>query len=490
MLSKYLNNLPRTEMLINGGLGFLLTVWGYFSFHNWFSDSEFWPVTVSRELLHLNHQFQPVLFYKPIFHFSLLWLHFLPLDNIEHIQLARLLYTVVGVLIFLFIFKIAKPLIGSAKSFLLILFLLSSSLAFSNMGAIRSDLLSTLFVLLGLSFWPQVSNLKVKNQYFFWVFWLSLIFFTTPKSAYLCLILLLSYFFMVEKKIYITLIKSILVTGILFLGVICFFYQVKWETRLWLALVGAVQHGITSQMESDIGFSNHWLKSYLIHDLIFFLVGFSFTLMGLLTWFKRKNKILNYQKSFLCMSFLLFILMAFYKPKHLFFVASVLPIWSLSWIVVLQEIKMNVLILTVLLALVVVGFENRFKLYFYDNSPQIEALKNIDSVLKNENEYTLFDGIGLLPRVSKKLLYVGPYDEINREEVVIALFQENPKFILFTSRVLGVTQEFSSQLSQIYEPCENGFLALKGLCPKKKLNWKWQPWTLFGFNTFDRIENY
>ena len=151
------------------------------------SDSEFWPISLAR----LFGQFDSShvsLYYKFFFHGLLRIPYYFELNSVQHLILARTIFSILGICTLFLYFLIAQKLYQSEKvAFALSTLLLSCIFYFSQWSRIRSDFLVLFFCLLGI--YLNLSWTRQKMRIVLLAVLPFLMILTTPKAIYWIVIL-------------------------------------------------------------------------------------------------------------------------------------------------------------------------------------------------------------------------------------------------------------------------------------------------------------
>lgn len=158
----------------------LILLWAYFSFQSWIGSSEYWPVTLSGYWKDWDRA--PSLIYKPVFHLVLTPLYFFNLDSVTHLQWAKGLFTFIGGTSLFLLYRILRHHLELLISLLIWGLVLFSQLGFSQLGKIRSDLLSFFFFLFGYLLLVIHEKKKLISTLILLVFFEMLMILTTPKA--------------------------------------------------------------------------------------------------------------------------------------------------------------------------------------------------------------------------------------------------------------------------------------------------------------------
>ncbi len=161
------------------GQFFLLAVNAYLA------DSEIWTVSLSQQFGESNST-QLALYYKPLFHFILRMLFFLPLENWDTFIAARLLFAAIGITAVAIAVGLTAKNVCRVESALLAGAALLSTSFFLNRGfRVRSDILMAAVNLAVVAILLKCKKRASGGSPFLSLFFVSAaLALTTPKSAY------------------------------------------------------------------------------------------------------------------------------------------------------------------------------------------------------------------------------------------------------------------------------------------------------------------
>jgi hypothetical protein len=424
---------------------FLLSIWAYFSYHNWISDSEFWPVTLSG---HFDQWRQhPSLIYKGFFHLTLGWIYWFDLDSVQHLKVAKASYSFLGVGYFCLFYLMVKKHLSEFHSLLVLLVVLTSSLGFSQVGVIRSDFLASLLVMLYLYLKNDEWSWKKQGAFFLLISVLLLL--TTPKSIYWVVAIWIYLFVSLSRQQKIGFTKISLVLGILGLGLVTFIDQTYLQSQIFNSFYLAWKHNHELQ-QSQIQMNDLvFLSPYLKNDWALVVLTLC---MLIASFFSRSMSWAD--RTFAA---LISVALLWHEPRLPFFVGSYLFVLFLMLVPVLKDIERNQRVL--LFSIVILLHFSRFDLrqYYFPNQIQFKTIGIISSFIETHS-YSVIDGLGLFPRVKKlDLTYIGPFDPVANEIFFKKIQNTKPDFLVYSGRFLNIEPEVSKFLALHYKNVGNGY---------------------------------
>ncbi len=468
----------RSEKVIWASLLLILTIWSYFSYNNWISDSEYWPISLSGHW-DLWRQ-QPALIYKPLFHLSLSWIYLFDLDSVQHLHVAKAFYTFLGVLSFVFFFLILRRQLKSLKALLVTFIFLFSNLGFSQVGVIRSDFLSFFITLLYFYWIPKVKSQSWIQVSIYTAFFSLLLILCTPKSIFFCILIFIYSFFKLEKGIH--RFRFFLVCG--WLSIIATYLMSLWlgSGEMMNAFLSALQFARDSYRDPKVvGFFSEYMSRYTLHDILIwmlFIIGFVYQLI----LFKRKKQLeaLAYEVIIL----FIFLFYMIHHPATAFFVGSYFGLLFLAQCYFWRRIP-EFILLGVLVANIAILCWNLKPLYYYSNKIEFETVRKISDFVKGSiPQGKIFDGLAVGPRDSYMLHYVGPDDESAHSQIIEAIKTERPELVSYSSRVALLEPAIGEILRESYKPIGIGYWLRKDIQTKEYLNLAWPPFFVFVYEPY------
>lgn len=424
---------------------FLLSLWSYFSFHNWISDSEFWPVTLSGHYDQWRNH--PALIYKGFFHLTLSWIYWFDLDSAGHLRAAKACYSLFGVGYFFLFYLMVKRHLSQLHSLLVILVVLTSSLGFSQVGVIRSDFLASLLVLIYLFFQNGKWSWQKQSVYFF-VF-SALLFLTTPKSLFWVVTFWIYMVLNFENKERLVFIRVSSIIIILALGVVTYIDQVFLQSQIFNSFYLAWQHNFALYQSKEPMNDLVFLLPYLSNDWAFL----SLIACMLFNSFLSKN-ITSAVRGLIL---LLCGILLYHEPRLPFFVGSYILILFLLLIPTLKSLGTQQRVVLLLAVVMINLIRINPRQYFFSNEIQLKTIQIISDFIENQS-YSVIDGLGLFPRVKKlDLTYIGPFDPVANEIFLKKIKDTKPDFLVYTGRFLNIEPIISKVLAQHYKNVGNGY---------------------------------
>lgn len=424
---------------------FLVSVWSYFSFHNWISDSEFWPITLSGHYDQWRNH--PALIYKGLFHLTLSWIYWFDLDSAGHIRAAKACYSLFGAGYFILFYLMVKKHLSQRHSLLVLLVVLTSSLGFSQVGVIRSDFLASLLVLIYLFFQNKNRSWLAQCAYFF-TFSVLLIL-TTPKSLFWVLAIWIYLFLKFENKERFAFIKVSSAFIIIALGVVTYADQVYLQSQIFNSFYLAWQHNL-ALYESKVQMNDLvFLLPYLSNDWAFL------SLIGCMLLKAPVSK--NITGATRGLILLICGTLFFHEPRLPFFVGSYILVLFLLLIPALKSIGTQQRVVLLLAVIFLNLFRAHPRQYFFSNEIQLKTIQTISDFVEAKS-YSVIDGLGLFPRVKKlDLTYMGPFDPVANELFLKKIKNTKPDFLVYTGRFLNIEPDISKVLTHHYKNVGNGY---------------------------------
>ncbi len=452
----------------------VLAIWSYFSFNNWIGDSEFWPISLANQWD--NWKFQPALIYKPLFHFSLYWIYAFDLSSVEHIQVAKAFYTLLGAASFICLFAIFKKHLSLQKSLALVLILIFSNLGFSQIGLIRSDFLSFFLALFFFLHAPKIDSDKWLKLGFFSFTFSVLLFAVTPKSVFMSLLIFLFSFFHLNKNVrfrFCLVHGWSIILGYLILDQVIFDGKISWSS------LNAISFYAKSYYAQSIQpFFNHNFVSYLKNDVVLWVALISGLVWQLVLLFKKK--FISADHSWTAVGIATFLVLLLHKPMLPFFVGSYWGFLFLGLIPILKKIEVKYL--TALLIVTLGVFSVRISPnYFYPNSVQLQTIEEIESLVKSIPQGRLFDGLGVAPRSPQHLFYVGPDDDQSNSLTLKWVKEQRPEVVVYSARLKLIEPEIGDYLRAEYQTIGMGYWLRKDLETTKKMSHLKPAFFIFGY---------
>ena len=423
----------------------ILGFWSFFSYHNWISDSEFWPITLSGHFDQWRHN--PGLIYKGLFHLSLSWIYLFDFDSADHIRVAKAFYSFLGVLSFYFFYRITRKYLDTILSLLVLLVILTSSLGFSQMGVIRSDFLVSFITMVYLLIMRQEWDWK--RQFFAFLVYAVTVVFVTPKGIYLIFSFWIYLLLTQKKQFILKCLASSFAVVILALGALTLIDELFLGSQIFQSLHAAWRHH--SELRHATARMNDWwfLKPFLMNDIaVIVLMLFLF-----ITAFLQRS--LNLAT--IVLAGLLIGTLALHQPLLPFFVGSYFMIIAVLLFPALNRISVRRAQLVLLAVTFVTLLRFEKENYFHSNEIQIYTIKKISQFL-DKNSYASIDGLGLFPRVKKvDLSYLGPSDATASEAVLKRIIKTKPDFIVYTGRFTSLEPGISRYLTLNYQGVGSGY---------------------------------
>ncbi len=442
-------------------LAFILT----FGIGSHISASEFWPISLSKEVFFHGKTIDSGLFLKPTFHLILGLIYFLPLDNWQHVLVARILFALIGASsLSIFIYWLKNLLFKSSESFgnlgWAIAFLLSPIFV-EQLVKIRSDMLSLFFSLLVLVLACSSPPPHSRSKFLSLILLNLALFGCTPRAIFhemVVLSFLIPFYGSIFRLHREALNQYLIIFGMPLIFSLVIFLKVGLGSPLYnIYLSQSFASGFW-----EFGFVKSWLyrepagSSCILIGLIFLIykmilkkssrIEVSLFLAALTAGLSIAFA--DLKTPFLIGSFYLFLMapfiviffdFKFYSAKT----SIALPLLFFVWVVIMQPIQRSFL--------------------FETNTYQKDIIQKLTSFMENHPDYRYFDGLGLLPRSRQILSYLGPSDALSLESAMQKLQTEKPEVILYTSRSMLLKPEFDQLLDSQYEMRDRNLYLKKSL---------------------------
>lgn len=467
-------NLFESEKTIWAVLALVLVIWSYFSYTNWISDSEFWPVTLSG---HWDQwKLQPALIFKPLFHLSLSWIYAFNLNSVEHLKVAKAFYTLLGATSFVVFFQILKKYLSSQKALCVVLIFLFTNLGFSQIGTIRSDFLSYFGVLFFFLLEPKVKRDSwVQHSLLVLVFSVLLVL-ITPKSLFLALLISVYSFFKLKGH---ARVRFVLATGWLFIFAYFLADYLIAKFGAGRGVIATLNFAGSSYFSKDaMPFFSHILNYYLISDAVIWLGIFIGLCWQVIQRFNAKNRLANL--SWLMMGVLGLLILLLHKPALPFFVGSYLGLFILSVVPFLQKISVKYLLSVLVVTLVMFMVRYQYN-YHYPNAVQLSTIQKLEDLLAEIPNGKMFDGLAVAPRAPQDLFYLGPDEDQSNSQILTLVKSDKPELIVYTHRLKFIEPEIGELLRANYEPIGIGYWLRKDIKVKTNLSELKPAFFIFGY---------
>lgn len=430
------------------------------------SDSEFWPISLSRFLgdQQVNH---PVLLYKLLFHVILKIPFFFGLTSVEHLIFVRVMFSVIGVMSLTLYYLIAKRIYRSRwVALTLVILLISCLFYFSQWSRIRSDFISLFFCLLGIEFsfrWPDRKMkfaillvdpflmILATPKAIYWI--LILLVFCWPGLAYLSLPFIgISLVFLITTFVFGSHIFTEAYTSAIF------YFLISWSSML---------------RELQSGFSQlvYFLESHFVQLAVGFSGAFCFYL---------KNRNIKNKVIFVFILSLIFIIL--HPQKVPFFIGALLPFLILPggyFILSIDHATKKYFIIFLFAFTVQSILTSKASQWWHNNQMELTKISELETLMSALPGSTYFDGIGVLPRQKMIDVYLGPEDPVAIEGAVHSLQSNHPTFIFRNSRSFLAEPFFSIEILKYYTQVRNGVFIRRELAEKVTTDLSGRPLQLY-----------
>ncbi len=474
-------------------------------------DSEFWSMTLAKELFNTKTE-QISLYYKIPFYFFLNIAHWLSHDNVTVVLFSRALFALVSCAVLYLTYKIARELFKSRLLAIVPVYILFSvSFYFVHSTQVRSDILACLFLLLT---WLQILKIKKQDwrslprQNIFLFFSSLTMFMSTPKAIILfgLLVVILASEFatsqgqskMRVKKICVLVSSPLLLMLIAYL-ISHFAFAQKFSQAYKSAY---------SYFQSNIlyGLTDTYTLSTFFYDNTLFVIGAILALIYgaahiiLLRRSATQNgqlaraKTMKYQFSILTYANAFSVLaIALHSQRTQYYIAIFLPFFALLITAVLSHFSRNFkhkYISALLFASICVfkmAFVIDYSVRHFSNTEQMQFIRYLEDYLSEYPQADYYDSIGVLPKKSQIYGYITPNDQMYQFHAEKIIHNE-PDLILYTTRVSLIGEYIDQFLKEKYIEISKDFWVKKIILNRSVRIYNNQ--TYSAVNLFDLSRNY
>ncbi len=409
------------------------------------THSEFWSIFYSKFLFQPG-EFQTSLYSKLIFQCSLFWIHWLPLGNLAHLVVARLVFGLVAAGILYFTYKILLLRVPWKMAMLIVTFLYVNPIVFWELPQAKADVLCLLLLLISL-----YSGLIRKRNLSLLFFSLALL--TTPKSI-LFIPICAGLLFIADAKIFTWTNNTTL--WIIRLGV-CFAALLHFKPALlttyrmaWSLFKYFINEGLTK------GFYNYGntyfielFLTYMLPGLVLIFVGYKYGL--------RKNLVSQKQKKLFWFTILWsFFALTIYPLKHPYFLINfvfLLPLVFIfstekDFVVQFQNLHLVMRKKKYLVAIFILALLGTFHSFLYNwGANQIRTVVKLDRWLGANNQIRIADGTGVLPRANNLPQFLEFFESEANKHFLRSVLTDHPDLIFVTAKVFS----HFGQVSNLFE---------------------------------------
>jgi hypothetical protein len=401
------------------------------------AHSEFWSFFYSKFLIGPGY-FQESLYSKIIFNMSLIWIHWLPIGNVLHLIIAKLVYVGIGLLILHFVFRFLRKKVPTNIATLTLFFLYFNPIVFWDLPQAKADIMCLLFLVLSV-----VSFFKKSRRISFIMLVLAML--STPKSILFLPFLLLPYFFHRKWSFELSsrqkrwAVRFFLISaGIAYVSKTFFKFYLRSYEVAWSYGMGLVAESIRVDFFSD-------QNAFFIKDLLIFVFpSLIFLILGGL-WARIFILTPRSAVQFIIISIYSFFLLAIYPLKHPYYLIPILFLYLLSFFNLAEfkynnfqptffaygrRLKFAVLFLFIwqLVGIVLVTPINW-------GLPQFFLVKKLEDLVNFNENILVADGQGSLPHSNIMPQFMGIYDDNANRNFVEAIEKTKPDLILITPKL-------------------------------------------------------
>jgi hypothetical protein len=441
----------------------------FLSYFVYFADSEIWSVNIA------YHFAEDVKHYwvnsRPLFYFLGYLSQYFVVDPVHDLRFTRLLMVAVSLITLFLVFKITSRISKKNELGFFSVLLLLSNTGFLNQGfRYRSDLLAgciALGCLYGFLF------LKRKRWTWLTVF-LPLL--ATPKGILFSVGQGLS-FEKIDRKHF----------GKIFLGLgAIILLSLPWTLNYLSWLFHYAKHSFSGDWQAPPYFSWTAFKFVALqfgrNPLFWLLVSAAF--------FYRKKADKKFEVPVLKLTAFLFLCLLTFPEKLPFFIASLLPFFSVTAALALPKIEKNIPqfekrkgFAMICLALVGSASYWTYRNYLYNNNrEQVAVIRELNEYYIRHKTRWVFDGMGLVPGYSIYRHFSGPHEKPDLKSLISSFEIDPPDLILMSQKTVMLGPEFQDYAERNYISKGQGiYMRLKEL-PAPALSTKKSVQELFNFD--------
>lgn len=401
----------------------VLTVFGASYFIH---SSELWSVYISKNLF--TSEYFPSVSLKPLFHFFLFLFHKLPLNDVQHLQIVKSVFAVLGSLQFIFIWKIFSKYTNCENKLLYQLvfftFAASSTLLLQNYFRIRSDqVCATVFLF--FIYLNASRRLPLKFNLFF----IAIYPLIALKGILFSLLQLIHVLITYRKEVFVRKYSYLYILAVI---------------AILLSVINFSWDGVLYFLQTTNSFAESYtsLKNWFLAD--FLIIALSVISLFNISYQKWSIKILNLNLSIISVCTLLIIVL--FPQKHTYFIASFTPLLILNALFLVVFSINNYLPSEKLKKIATYAFlflfsYECFNLYnasvYRSNFSQLKFIQFIAPIIA-VNNFSYIDGIGALPRANNLNCFVSPNDDVSNSNCVHLVQNGNSDVVVLTSRLMSL----------------------------------------------------
>lgn len=438
---------------------------GYTALLYYITDSEFWAITLAKEIFNPKTD-QTGLYYKLPFYFYIHIAHLFAKKNVDVILYSRALFAIVSWVVIYLTYQVAQQITKSRQfAFYAILILGMTTYYFVHSTQIRSDIFSCAFF---MAAWLVI--LKIKEQkwqltrtrlivYSIAVFLMAL---STPKSIFFTLILAAILFY--ERSVTKTRSTQSPAEA---LRTLLIALLAPWGLLLVALIVSHLgdHTNISNSYEAALNlFQNNFLFGlddfFTLQIFAKFNWEFLILLFTALAWAiyeitKRAPKRYHDDQALQIAVGLAFVFILAHSLRLQFFIASFLPLFSIFCARFLQKMPRQFhftrkwYYTVLILALGKFYFSIDFVRNNFANPTQLVVIQDIESYLEQYPHAHYYDTIGALPLRHQDYAFISPYDgfyEFHANKIKL----RKPDFILYTARLALIKNTIDPFLQDSY----------------------------------------
>lgn len=447
----------------------------YLAQNIYLADSEIYAMNFSRYSIS-DHYAHFALLTKPVFTVVLKALSYTNDSGWDLFVNSRLVFSLISVGILILTYLISLKITKNTASAVFAVIALISTSVFLNRGyRVRSDILACLFFLASM-FFLLIAIEKRQGQsklyYGISIFFIIYSLLSTPKAVFFAFAYLVYAFRVLKSKFQTTLSKSLFELPLYFIISLILSFIIYNFSGARDPIIAASNYFLNS-----FGGPDNWTVTYFsmrsFHYLGLFLLN-DYLFAGALTlsflWFlipslkSVRNTNVSFQ-SWSMISILLIVVFIYIPDKLPFFLASLLPIFSIQISLMFDEaLRFKNKFALSAFAVLALGFsymtyQHQDNLLTNNNNHEQKIVwYRLNGYLSNYPDAVIYDAIGLFPYRKRIEAYPGPGMAEYKTSMINTINGTKPEFIFYTMRMYKlndfiyplIKKEYSQIGTQLY----------------------------------------
>lgn len=410
----------------------------YLSLESFWTDSEMWATVVVKYMFQNDPSYAYAI--KPLFNFILWanfkWAYFL---DLHPMVTGRFLMGLNGLLLAYLVSRILFLLTKDRNAaFLGFILLFAFSTFVKRGGQIRSDLLVSTFIFLGIYY----RILKTEKRWLPLLFWF-LAMLISPKASLFSIPLIIYLFFenlYSYKKLFLYILVSLFISILLI-------------NPLRLALLNSWGFFIESFTEKGMGFG-YFDPIRFIHVLRFLKensILLAFLIGSLFVYYRCKTKQVI-PKIVSIVALISFLILIFYPDRLPFLIASLLPFFCLYLVALLFSIwnKKWIYSIVIILSFTSFGYWSQDMVRNHSNEQQRFVADWLDQQLLVLPELSIWDPTGVLARSKAYYFFLGPAQVEDNFSTLHFIKEAKVDIFLYTAKAFYLEPELFPALRLNY----------------------------------------